>query len=57
MADLQQLQSELEKVNAAYLAALGGSEYEIESGHSRRRLKRQNIGEWACIWQPTLFNF
>lgn len=43
MPTLDDLQAELAKVNAAYEAALGGAEYEIESGDSRRRLKRQSL--------------
>jgi hypothetical protein len=43
MPTLEELQAELTKVNAAYEAALGGSEYEIESGDSRRKLKRQSL--------------
>lgn len=43
MPTLEDLQSELDKVNAAYEAALSGAEYEIESGDSRRKLKRQSL--------------
>lgn len=43
MPTLEDLLAELAKVNAAYDAALGGAEYEIESGDSRRKLKRQSL--------------
>lgn len=43
MPTLDELQAELTQVNAAYSAALTGQEYEIESGPSRRKLKRQSI--------------
>lgn len=43
MTELERLQEELETVRTAISAAYGSSEYEIESGQSRRKLKRQSI--------------
>lgn len=41
---IEALQAELVVVRAAVIKAYSGSEYEIASGNSRRRLKRQDIG-------------
>jgi len=41
--DLESLQAELATVNKAVTAAYGGAEYEIASGTSRRKLKRQDL--------------
>lgn len=41
--DLESLQAELVTVNKAVTAAYGGAEYEIASGSSKRRLKRQDL--------------
>lgn len=43
MATLAELQTELVAVNKAVTAAYGGAEYEIQSGGTRRRLKRQDL--------------
>ena len=43
MTELERLQAELVQVRSAITAAYSGSEYEIESGQSRRRLKRQSL--------------
>lgn len=43
MPTLDELKTELTQVNAAYQAALNGEEYEILSGGTRRRLKRQSL--------------
>lgn len=43
MATIEELQAELAQVSAAINAAYSGQEYEIESGGSRRRLKRQPL--------------
>ena len=43
MTELERLQEELETVRAAISASYSSSEYEIESGQSRRKLKRQSI--------------
>lgn len=40
---LESLQTELETVTRAVNAAYSGSEYEITSGGTRRRLKRQDL--------------
>ena len=40
---LETLQAELETVQRAVNAAYSGEEYEISSGGSRRRLKRQSL--------------
>lgn len=40
---LEDLQIELTQVKAAISAAYSGAEYEIESGGSRRKLKRQSL--------------
>lgn len=41
--DLESLQAELVTVNKAVTAAYSGAEYEIASGTSRRKLKRQDL--------------
>jgi hypothetical protein len=43
MTELQRLETELEQVRASISAAYTSHEYEIESGQSRRRLKRQSL--------------
>lgn len=48
MANLEDLRAELVKVTEAYNAALSGAEYEIESGGTRRRLKRQSLTALAA---------
>lgn len=44
---LEALETELALVKAAILAAYTGQEYEIESGNSRRKLKRQSLEDLA----------
>ena len=41
--ELERLETELEQVRAAISAAISGQEYEIETGGTRRRLKRQSL--------------
>lgn len=43
MATIEELQAELLQVTAAINAAYSGQEYEIESGGTRRKLKRQPL--------------
>lgn len=43
MTELIRLEAELEQVRAAISASYASSEYEIESGQSRRKLKRQSL--------------
>lgn len=43
MATIEELSAELAQVQSAISAAYSGTEYEIESGGSRRKLKRQPL--------------
>jgi hypothetical protein len=43
MATIAELQAELAEVKTAISAAYGNAEYDIESGNSRRRMKRQSL--------------
>ncbi len=43
MTAIEKLETELALVEAAITAAYSGAEYEVESGKSRRRLKRQSL--------------
>lgn len=43
MSDLATLQARLTKIDAAIDAAITGAEYEIRSGSSSRRLRRQDL--------------
>jgi len=43
MTQIEKLQAELAQVEAAISAAYSGAEYSIDSGNSRRSLKRQSL--------------
>lgn len=43
MASLPKLEAELAQVEAAIAAAYSGAEYDIQTGTTRRRLKRQSL--------------